>query len=161
MDITIRPYRMDDLEAMLTIWNDVVEEGTEFPQMDLLNEQSGPQFFDAQTLTAVAERNGSILGLYILHPNNVGRCGHICNASFAVRRTARGMHLGEAMVRDCLEQAKGLGFKVLQFNAVVENNVAAIKLYEKMGFTRIGKVPGGFLLKDGSFADIVLFYHKL
>ena len=161
MDITIRPYRPEDLEAMLSIWNDVVQEGTEFPQMDLLNQQNGPQFFDSQTLTAVAERHGSILGLYILHPNNVGRCGHICNASFAVRRTARGNHVGEAMVQDCLEQAKGLGFRLIQFNAVVENNVAAIKLYEKLGFTRIGKVPGGFLLNDGSFADIALFYHKL
>ena len=77
---------------------------------------------------------GAIMGLYILHPNNVGRCGHICNASYAVRRDQRGRHLGEALVKDCLVQAKKLGYRVLQFNAVVENNIHARHLYERLGF---------------------------
>ena len=54
-----------------------------------------------------------------------------------------------------------LGFKVLQFNAVVSTNTAAIHLYEKIGFHRLGTVPNGFMLADGSYADIILFYIEL
>ena len=49
----------------------------------------------------------------------------------------------------------------MQFNAVVKSNLGAIHLYEKLGFVRIGEVPGGFLMKDGHYEDIVLFYHTL
>ncbi|MBQ7688002.1 MAG: GNAT family N-acetyltransferase, partial [Clostridia bacterium] len=81
--MTIREYTQKDLKAMIAIWNEVVEEGVAFPQEELLTKQSGDVFFGSQTFCGVAEENGSIYGLYILHPNNVGRCGHICNASFA------------------------------------------------------------------------------
>ena len=101
------------------------------------------------------------MGLYILHPNNVGRCGHICNASYAVRRDARGQHAGEALVRHCLSMAKELGFRILQFNAVVRSNTAALALYKKLGFTQLGIIPGGFRLKDGSYEDIIPHYHLL
>ena len=161
MEVRIRPFGPADIGPMCAIWNDVVGQGTEFPQLEPLDETGGAAFFSAQTLSAVAEKKGEIVGLYILHPNNIGRCGHICNASFAVKRTARGMHVGEALVRDCLEQAKSVGYRILQFNAVVESNTAAMKLYEKLGFTRLGTIPGGFLRKDGSFADISVFYHRL
>ena len=54
-----------------------------------------------------------------------------------------------------------LGFRILQFNAVVASNTAAIRLYKKLGFDVIGTVKGGFLMKDGSYEDIVLFYIEL
>ena len=71
-----------------------------FPQEELLDASSGAAFFAEQTCTAVAvdRQTGHIYGLYILHPNNVGRCGHICNASYAVEREARGLHIGEKLV---------------------------------------------------------------
>ena len=160
-DILVRPCRPDDLPAMLEIWNEVVEEGAAFPQEDLLDEESGREFFAAQTRTGVAEQDGKIVGLYILHPNNVGRCGHIANASFAVAPGCRGAHIGEKLVKDCLEKGKECGFRLLQFNAVVENNVHARHLYERLGFVQIGKVPGGFRMKDGHFENIYLYYHTM
>ena len=99
--------------------------------------------------------------MYILHPNNVGRCGHICNASYAVSPGMRGRHVGEQMVRHCMAKGKELGFGILQFNAVVRTNTAALRLYEKLGFTRLGVIPGGFLLKDGSREDIIPHYIAL
>lgn len=157
----VRAYRSGDLPEMIRIWNEVVEEGIAFPQEEYLDDVSGAAFFAAQSYTAVAEINGKILGLYILHPNNTGRCGHIGNASYAVRAEYRGMHIGEALVRDCLAQARRHGFRVLQFNAVVESNLAAQRLYEKLGFQPLGTVPGGFRMKDGHFEDIRLYFHTL
>ncbi len=90
---------------MIAIWNEVVEEGNAFPQEETLTEESGKDFFASQSLSAVAEENSRILGLYILHPNNVGRCSHIANASYAVSSEARGRHIGEMLVKDCLFQS--------------------------------------------------------
>lgn len=82
----IRKYNENDVPAMIRIWNEVVEEGVAFPQLELLDEESGRAFFAAQTYCGVADDNGTVVGLYILHPNNVGRCGHIANAQ-AMRST--------------------------------------------------------------------------
>ena len=101
------------------------------------------------------------MGLYILHPNYAGRLGHISNASYAVDHRCRGRHIGEKLVADCLLQAKELGFSILQFNAVVESNVHARHLYERLGFVLIGTLPKGFRMKDGSFENICLYYHTL
>ncbi len=66
---------------------------------------TGAAFFASQSYTGVAEEDGKILGLYILHPNNVGRCSHICNVSYAVASDARGKHIGEKLVLDCLKKS--------------------------------------------------------
>ena len=157
----IRKYTERDMEDMIRIWNEVVVEGNAFPQEECLDMESGPAFFEVQSYTGVAEVDGQILGLYILHPNNVGRCDHICNASFAVSSEARGQHIGGKMVLDCMEKGRGLGFQVLQFNAVVESNTHARHLYERLGFTELGTIPGGFRMKDGHYENIVLYYHEL
>ena len=124
---------------------------------------NGLALFANQSFTGVAEDKdtGEILGLYILHPNNLGRCAHISNASFAVKKECRGLHIGEKLVLHCLEKAKELGFRIIQFNAVVSTNHGAIHLYEKLGFVRLGTIPEGFLMKNGSYEDIVLFYKTL
>jgi L-amino acid N-acyltransferase YncA len=157
----IRQYEEKDLKLMIDIWNEVVEDGIAFPQEDLFNNESGKEFFGLQSYTGVAENEGKIVGLYILHPNNVGRCGHICNASYAVSSECRGQHIGEKLVSDCLLKAKELGFRVLQFNAVVESNLHARHLYERLGFVQLGTIPGGFRMKDGHYENICPYYHTL
>jgi L-amino acid N-acyltransferase YncA len=159
--MTVRAYEAADLPAMIRIWNEIVDEGIAFPQEELLDEVSGAEFFAGQSYTGVAEEDGKILGLYILHPNNVGRCGHICNASYAVSAGERGRHIGELLVKDCLENAKRLGFRVLQFNAVVESNTHARHLYERLGFVQLGTIPEGFRMKDGHYENICPYYHEL
>ena len=161
MDLSVEKYSSADLADMIRIWNEVVEEGIAFPQEELLDETSGREFFAAQTYCGVARLDGKVLGLYILHPNNVGRCGHICNASYAVSSESRGLHIGEKLVLDCLEQAKLHGFGVFQFNAVVESNIHARHLYERLGFVQLGTIPKGFRMKDGSYENICPYYHEL
>ena len=159
----VRAYGKDDLDAMIQIWNEVVEEGVAFPQEEFLNAKTGAEFFASQTYAAVAEEESDrvIQGLYILHPNNVGRCGHIGNASYAVSSGSRGRHIGEKLVLDCLYQAKRFGFTILQFNAVVESNIHARHLYERLGFVPLGVIPKGFRMKDGHFENICPYYHEL
>ena len=91
----IREYTNRDLPDMIRIWNDIVDEGIAFPQEEPLDAETGARFFAEQSLSAVAEEDGRVFGLYILHPNNIGRCGHIANASYAVASGSRGRHIGE------------------------------------------------------------------
>ncbi len=162
MKISVRAYVPGDLPDMIRIWNQVVEDGVAFPQEDCLNAESGKDFFGSQTYCGVAENEeGTICGLYILHPNNVGRCGHICNASYAVRRELRGLHIGEKLVSDCLIQGARHGFRILQFNAVVASNTHARHLYERIGFVPLGTIPKGFRMKDGHYEDICPYYKEL
>ena len=140
-DIVVRAYGEADLPAMAAIWNEVVEQGIAFPQEERLSVEEARAFFSSQSRSAVAVRqsDGAVLGLYILHPNNVG----------------------EKLVRDCIRTAPDFGFRVLQFNAVVRTNTAARRLYEKLGFTQLGVIPGGFRMKDGHYEDICPYYIEL
>ena len=149
MEITVREFRSEDTKEAIAIWNEVVDQGKAFPQLEDLGVEDGEAFFKEQSYTGIAvNENDEIVGLYILHPNNIGRCGHICNASYAVRRDFRGEHIGEKLVLDCLAQAKVKGFRIMQFNAVVANNTHALHLYERIGFTRLGVIPQGFRMPD-------------
>lgn len=163
MAVIVEKFSEKDLERAVEIWNQVVEDGRAFPQTEKLSNKDGKAFFESQSYTGIAklEETGEAIGLYILHPNNIGRCGHIANASYAVERNARGHHAGEALVKDCLIKGKELGFKILQFNAVVASNAAALALYKKLGFERLGTIPGGFLNIDGVYEDIILYYIEL
>lgn len=161
--IAIRKYETQDMESAMNIWNEVVRDGIAFPQDEELTEQSADRFFSSQSYTGVAEDNctGELVGLYILHPNNVGRCGHICNTSYAVKSGKRGLHIGEQLVKDSLKVGAELGFRILQFNAVVATNSHALHLYERLGFTQLGRIPQGFRMKDGHYEDIIPHYIQL
>ncbi len=163
MNIKIRAYTSSDVSDAIQIWNTVVEDGIAFPQEEYLDTVTGDEFFKSQTYTGIAyeEDTNIIVGLYILHPNNVGRCGHICNASYAVKKETRGQHIGEKLVKDCMVKAHEYGYRILQFNAVVATNSAALHLYEKLGFKKLGVIPGGFRMIDGHYEDIIPHYHEV
>ena len=161
MELVMKEFAEEHLPEMTEIWNDVVEEGISFPGDKALSEKEALKMFREQASTVCATLNGEVVGVYILHPNNFGRCGHIANASYAVRKDCRGEGIGRKMVRHCLENARGKGFRGLQFNAVVATNQAAIHLYESLGFHKIGTIKDGYHLKDGSYEDIHIIYYYL
>lgn len=89
--IEIRKFEPDDTDAAVKIWNEVVDDGVAFPQLDDLDHESGLAFFEEQTYTGIAvdSDTNEIVGLYILHPNNVGRC------SISVMQVMRSLLLTE------------------------------------------------------------------
>ena len=161
--VTVRKYNQEDAASAMEIWNEVVREGVAFPQVEELTIDVADEFFASQSYTGIAvdDATSEIVGLYILHPNNVGRCGHICNTSYAVKEGKRGLHIGEKLVKDSLVVGAKQGFRILQFNAVVENNIHARHLYERLGFIQLGTIPKGFRMKDGHYENICPYYHEL
>ena len=162
MSISVGKFSENDLMYMIRIWNDVIEDGTFFPQEKPLTLNSGRDFFTAQTYCGVAKNSyGDVVGVYTIHPYNVGRCSHIANARYAVSKKSRAQHIGEKLVLDCMTQAKEHGFRILQFNAIVKSNIHARHLYEKLGFVQLGTIPGGFRMKDGTYENICMYYIEL
>ena len=161
--IILNELKAEDLGGALKIWNDVVKDGIAFPQDKEMTVDEAISFFNAQTKTITAKdaKDDQVVGMYILHPNNVGRCAHICNASYAVSKECRGKGIGELLVNDCIKRAKECGFKILQFNAVVADNIPALNLYKKLGFKQLGTIPKGFKNIDGVYKDIIPHYIEL
>ena len=122
--IEIRKFEPDDTDTAVKIWNEVVDDGVAFPQLNDLDHESGLAFFEEQTYTGIAvdSYTNEIVGLYILHPNNVGRCGHICNASYAVSSAHRGKQIGEFLITDCINALLNLilkSFSLMQLLQVI------------------------------------------
>ena len=161
--LILNELKAEDLGGALKIWNDVVKDGIAFPQDKEMTVDEAISFFNAQTKTIAAKdtKDDQVVGVYILHPNNVGRCAHICNASYAVSKDYRGRGIGELLVKDCIKRAKECGFKILQFNAVVADNIPALNLYKKLGFKQLGIIPKGFKNIDGTYKDIIPHYIEL
>ncbi len=158
----IREAKIEDLPQLIEIFNEVINEGVAFPWEEDFSLETGEEFFFAQDACRVAVSNDDeILAVAIVHPNAVGRSGHIANGSYAVSSKCRGQHIGDKLVRDTLEVAKIYGYRIMQFNAVVTSNVCAQHLYERIGFKKIGCVEGGFRNINNEFEDMFIYTYNL
>lgn len=161
MEVQVRPYSKQDVPSMAAIWNRVVMDGMAFPQEEPVTDDEAEEFFGSFDHCGVAVAGERVIGMYEIRPNNIGRCGHIANASYAVDPDCRNMHAGRALVSDSLKQAKRLGYRIMQFNAVVKENSNARHLYESLGFDQIGTIPEGFRDIGGTYHDICIYYRPL
>jgi GNAT superfamily N-acetyltransferase len=94
--------------------------------------------------TVVHEGDGRILGSATMGPNRPGRGSHVGTASFMVAPEARGRGVGRALGEYVVQWHRDRGFRAIQFNAVVETNIAAVRLWQSLGFEIIGTVPEAF-----------------
>lgn len=109
----------------------------------------------------VAEREGVVLGTYILKPNQPGLGAHIANAAFMVAPGNQGSGLGRVMAEHCLAEARQLGYRAMQFNFVVSTNERAIRLWRKLGFEVVGTLPGVFRHAEKGFVDAYVMFRSL
>ena len=158
----IRDAEEKDLPQIVEVFNEVIDEGVAFPWEEDLTIETGKSFFFSQDACRVAvSDDDTVLAVAIVHPNAIGRSGHIANGSYAVSSKCRGQHIGDKLVRDSLEVARNLGYRIMQFNAVVESNIHAQHLYELIGFEKLGCVKGGFRNIDGVYEDMFIYVYEL
>jgi GNAT superfamily N-acetyltransferase len=118
-------------------------------------------WFATGTHTYVAEDNERVIGTYILRPNHAGPGSHVANAAFMVAAKARGRGIGHAMGAHCLNEARRLGFRAMQFNFVVSTNESAVLLWQELGFKIIGTLPGAFRHPEKGYVDVYVMYRSL
>lgn len=83
-----------------------------------------------------------LLGMFYVKPNYIGRCSHVCNAGFVVNHEKRAQGIGRKLAEKYVEWGPRLGYTYSVFNLVFETNVASLRLWDQLGFDRIGYVPG-------------------
>ncbi len=95
--------------------------------------------------TVVAEDgDGTVLGTAKMHANHGGPAAHVATASFMVDPAYGGQGVGRALGEHALEWARSAGYRAMQFNAVVETNAGAVKLWRSLGFEVLATVPEAF-----------------
>lgn len=160
-DLTIRPYAAADLEPVRGMFNHVVADGTAFVYDAPLSPGEMAAYVASFAAAYVAERDGRVVGAYLLRPNLPGRGGHVANAAYLVSPDARGGGIGRRLGAHSLTVARAMGFAAVQFNAVVSTNAAAVRLWTRLGFAVVGTVPAGFRLPDGRFADLLVMHRAV
>ncbi|EPQ55084.1 acyl-CoA N-acyltransferase [Gloeophyllum trabeum ATCC 11539] len=104
-----------------------------------------------------------VAGFYYVKPNYPGRSSHICNAGFVIPPTHRGRRYGPVLGRSYLHYAPQLGYQASVFNLVYVTNVASVRIWEALGFSKAGRIPkaGRLKSKDGEgeeYVDAWVFY---
>ncbi|MCO7223888.1 GNAT family N-acetyltransferase [Pleionea sp. CnH1-48] len=111
--------------------------------------------------TFVAKQGEVILGSYYLKPNAGGPGGHVCNCGYMVAPAARGKGVAKQLCQHSQQQAIELGFKAMQFNAVVSTNEVAVKLWQSLGFEIVGTLPKAYAHKRLGLVDSFVMYKWL
>jgi len=128
---------------------------------DISDAQLIEYWMGPQVHAYVAERAGRVEGCFLLKPNHPGPASHVANASYMVHPDSRGHGIGRLMGERSLSIARELGFRAMQFNIVVATNVAAVRLWQKLGFSIVGTIPEGFRHKSGEFLDFYVMHRLL
>ncbi len=157
LELAVAEAGPDDHDELYEAFSAVVAAGEGYPQ------RPGPlsvadfeeYWLEHKSLVAVARHEGRLAGSYYLKPNFPGRAAHIANAGYFVVPELRGRGVGEALVRHSLDEARCRGFDAMQFNLVFASNPAR-RLYERLGFVAVGRIPEAV---DGE--DALVYWRRL
>jgi GNAT superfamily N-acetyltransferase len=149
----IRAFAESDWAAFLPILQEVAR-AAETYAMDPAIDEAGARAFWSGDHLVVAVEDGRLLGGAKMGPNRDAQGSHVGTASFMVGAGARGRGVGRALGEYVVDWHRQQGFRAIQFNAVVETNTSAVRLWQALGFTIIGTVPEAFRLPDGSYAGL-------
>ena len=157
LDLTVTEAAPADHDELYIRFSEVVAAGEGYPQAPgpLAVAEFDDYWLAGKSLVVVARHDGVLAGSYYLKPNFPGRAAHIANAGYFVVPALRDQGVGTALVEDSLAQGRRLGFDALQFNLVFASNPAR-RLYERMGFEAVGRVPEAV---DGE--DAIIYWRRL
>ena len=142
--MSIRPATEADWPAIWPFFIATVEEGETYAYPPGLTPEQGRDLWLSDQHVVVLEEDGRILGTAKMGPNRPAGGAHIGTASFMVSPEARGRGVGRRLGEYAVAWHRAEGFRGIQFNAVVETNTSAVHLWQRLGFTIVGTVPGAF-----------------
>ncbi|MEL7257088.1 MAG: GNAT family N-acetyltransferase [Pseudomonadota bacterium] len=161
-DLTIRPVRDDDRDALWPILRDVIRPGDTYAIDPAVSREDMLHLWcDMPAASYVAERDGVILGTYYIKTNQQGGGSHVCNCGYITAPAAQGQGIARAMCEHSQDAARALGYEAMQFNFVVASNVGAIALWTKLGFETVGRLPRAFRHPEQGLMDALVMFKWL
>lgn len=160
--VEIRKATESDFDAIWPIFKEIVSVGDTYAyERDTSKEKALKIWMREPRCTFVAEEDDIVLGTYYLKTNQAGPGRHVCNCGYMVSSTARGKGLATLMCQHSQEVARELGYKAIQFNFVAASNVGAIRLWTKLGFDTVGRLPRAFHHPDRGLVDALVMFKWL
>jgi GNAT superfamily N-acetyltransferase len=158
----IRPSRPEDAEPIWDILRPTLRAAETYAvSPDLTREEALAYWFSPAHEVFVAEEDGRVLGTYYMHANQPGGGRHVANCGYMTATAAQGRGVARAMGEHSLEHAKRRGFKAMQFNFVVSTNKRAVGLWQRLGFSIAGTLPGAFEHPRLGFVDVYVMFRAL
>ena len=159
----IREARDDDWTQIWPFFERIVRDGETYAYPEGLTSDTARElwFEPGGTVVVAVDDDGSVLGSAKTGPNRPGRGSHVSTASFMVSPDAGGRGVGRALGERVLELARAAGFRSMQFNAVVETNTVAVRLWRSLGFEVIGTVPEAFDHPRHGYVGLHVMYRRL
>jgi RimJ/RimL family protein N-acetyltransferase len=158
----IREVEQQDFESIWPIFHEIVSEGKTYAyEPDLTKEQGLYQWIKLPRKTFIYEEDGELLGTYYIKTNQYGPGSHVCNCGYMVSDKARGKGIATAMCEHSQKIARELGYLAMQFNFVASTNEAAIRLWTRLGFKTVGRLPQAFNHPGKGYVDALVMYKWL
>jgi L-amino acid N-acyltransferase YncA len=161
--VSIRPITDADWAEVWPIFRDTVAAGETYAYPEDLTSQGARDLWcePPPAATVVLEEGGAVLGTAKMGPNRPGRGDHVGTASFMVAEHARGRGVGRRLGEHVVAWHREQGYRGIQFNAVVEANTAALALWQSLGFTIVGTVPGAFRSREHGYVGLHVMHLDL
>ena len=161
--MTVRTATEEDWPQIWPFFSRIIEAGETYAyRADLTSEEARDGWLmRPPARTVVLEEDGRVLGSATMGPNRPGRGSHVGTASFMVDEAARGRGVGRRLGEHVVAWHRDEGYRGIQFNAVVETNVAAVRLWQSLGFDIVGTVPGAFRSRAHGYVGLHVMYLPL
>ena len=160
--MNIREATDNDFDAIWPIFNEIVSAGETYAYPpETTKKEAYELWMRVPRKTYVVELDNQILGTYYIKTNQGGPGSHVCNCGYMVSSKARGKGLATAMCEHSKKVAKELGYKAMQFNFVASSNEGAIRLWRKLGFETVGRLPKAFNHPVQGNIDALVMYQWL
>ncbi|GAA2374962.1 GNAT family N-acetyltransferase [Streptomyces cuspidosporus] len=160
----IREATARDWPAIWPFFHEIVAAGETFTYPPDLGREQGRDWWllapTNRTVVAVDEA-GTVLGTAKMNNNHMGNGAHIASASYMVDPAHSGRGVGRALCQYSLDWARAAGFRRMQFNAVVETNAHAVRLYRSLGFEVLGTLPEGFRHPTEGYVGLHIMHRAL
>jgi len=162
--VNIRTATADDWAMMWPFIREIVAAGETYTYPRDVSEETAREMWmlkaPGHTVVAVAP-DGTVMGTAKMNPNHLGAASHIGGASFMVDPAHTGKGIGRAMGEYMLDWARAEGYRMVQFNAVVETNTGAVALWRSLGFEILGTLPEGFRHPRLGYVGLHIMYRRL
>lgn len=160
--MNIRAAVESDWPEVWSLFHAVTAAGDAFAYDEHTTEATARKlWFEPPAACFVVEEDGRFAGTYYVRPNQPGRGDHVANGGYMVHPAFRGRGLAARMCRHSLDTARRLGFRAMQFNFVVASNTAAVKAWQKEGFTIIGRTPNAFRHRELGWVDALIMHREV